>query len=480
MKSRVVTRTWVVAAAVIVVAAACSADGGTDAVSQPEQPELSVEGDIESRSASFGDLSGPCGPDVDGVAVSVAEAEAGLGTDKLYLGVANERTSQLRPGLLKELYDAGVAFSEWCNAQGGIGGLEIGLVDLDARVLEVEIAMAKACEQTFALVGGGFAADHLVFSGREGSDFHACGQIAFPGFAISTEFAEANGVIQPIPNPASSAAAVRFKIMSEAFGDEPTKVGVVYAQLPSVESFKDKIYALVDETAGAETVPAISYDAIGSADWNLIAQQVIESGATLVEVLGEPANLALLSQKLSDQAWDGRLTSETNMYDPLLLDTAGPDAANGIVIFAGFEMYTDPQPGSAIEQMIEIVEEHGPADAKVASLTAQAFSAWLLFATAANDCARAGDGVLTRDCVMEAGLVLENWTAGGLHGMTHPGPGETDGCAMLVEVTDGEFVRSFPEIGSVDDHGDGYYCDDEMVELDYPHADGVVDPSRPY
>ena len=198
-----VRRWMVVLTALSMVIGACAAEGADDDASSEGEDEVTESTDDSGETAAavddstWGSLDSPCG---EGSA-TVAAADAGLGTDKLYVGVANERSADVRPGLLKELWDAGVSFSEWCNAQGGISGLEIELVDMDGRVVEVEAAMAKGCAEAFAMVGGGFAQDNQIFSGKPESDFHLCGMIAIPGFAVSPEFSEGNGQVQPIPNP---------------------------------------------------------------------------------------------------------------------------------------------------------------------------------------------------------------------------------------------------------------------------------------
>ena len=84
----------------------------------------------------------------------------------------------------------------------------------------------------------------------------------------------------------------------------------------------------------------------------------------------------------------------------------------------------------------------------------QSFSAWLLFATAANACGEANDNILTRGCVLQAAADVEDWTGGGLHAPTDPDPegGPSPDCGMLLEVTDdGNFARLYPEIGGEGD-----------------------------
>ncbi len=187
-------------AATILVAASCAAQGDDEGAS--EEPGSAAEGEDDGESSggdsgdgSFADLEGLCAP---GDYTIAADENAGS-PDTLLLGVSNDRTSQIRPGLNKEMWDSSNAFVEWCNAQGGIGGLEIEIVDLDGKLLEVESAMAKACNGVFMMVGGGQVQDNLQFTGKPDSDFHQCGLAEIPGFTVSPEKSESNGQIDVAP-----------------------------------------------------------------------------------------------------------------------------------------------------------------------------------------------------------------------------------------------------------------------------------------
>ena len=113
----------------------------------------------------------------------------------------------------------------------------------------------------------------------------------------------------------------------------------------------------------------------------------------------------------------------------------------------------------------------------------QSFSAWLLFATAANTCGESNDGVLTRECVLGAAADVDEWTGGGLHAPTDPGPqgGSAPECGMLIAVAeDGSFERYHPEIGSSEDALDGFSCDEDSVSaVPVNEGLGVVSPDQP-
>lgn len=461
----------VVLCALSLVAAACGASGTEDATDDESTPTTEAptgDGGV----MMFGDLESPCG---EGDA-SVAEGE-GPATDTLQLGVANDRTAEIRPGLNKELWDTSVAFADWCNEQGGIQGVPIELVDLDGALLNVEAAMTRACDGVFAMVGGAYAQDQFIFSQNANADFHECGLIAIPAFAVSVEFSGANGKVEPIPNPADRVATQWVTDLVEQFPDEAATMVVVRGEAPSFDSVEAQFLAAA-EAAGVEMVPTVSYPILGADDWGPYADLVIDSGATAAYWIGEPTNAAQLNQQLVQKNWGGIMLHQTNAYDDVLFDS-GNAAVEGSVIRTGFHPFEERDQWPALDQYFQVMERVD--NAKIAALGLQSMSAWLLFATAANECATLNDGVIDRTCVLEQAAEVDQWTAGGLHIPTDPGSGEAPECGMLLVARDGAFERLTPEIGGDQDDRDGFHCpEDSVVDTDTSGLpEGRIDPDRP-
>jgi len=421
-------------------------------------------GDTTSK---FGSIDSPCGKG----SATVEASEAGKGTDKLYIGVGNDRES-IRPGLLKELWDGANAFVSWCNAQGGIDGLQLEAVDLDGKVLEVDKAMAQACTDVFAIVGGGWAQDNLIFTGKDGADFHKCNMIAFPGFAVSTDYAEASDQVQPLPNPAYDKPASAMAALAKLYPDEVKKFGVVFGNLPSIVQNKDQIVGVAKQTKGFDGFDEISYDILNQ-DWAVIAQQVMDKGLKAVSFVGEPPNMSKFSQALKDQGYDGVINADANQYDTRLIEASGPAAVEGAIVRIASHTYEESDKWPAMGQLLEALDEYVP-DWQHAGLAIQAFSASLLFAQSAKSCA--ADGPITRKCVLEAGQAVHEWDGGGLHAVADPGENTPADCAMLVQVKNGTFERLFPELGSDDDNGEGFYCT-PTVKLTGDFGKGNTDSS---
>lgn len=469
-------RSFILLAVVAVMATACGASGdkqgsGNGAESQPSSTTTAAT----NASATWGSLKSPCGPG----SFKVKGGEGGKGTDKLYLGVPNDRGSTIRPGLNKELWDASQAFAGWCNAQGGIGGLKIELVDLDGQLFQVEAAMSTACNSVFALVGGAFTQDNLEFTGKDGSDFHRCKLIDIPAFAVSVEKSQSNGQAQPLPNPPDRKSTQWILDFKAKFPKESKKNVVVYGDLPSLTVVKKQFDAGVQKVGGIEQLPALSYPVTGLTDWTPLAQKVIDSGATSLYWIGEPTNAANLFAKLREQGWKGVILNETNIYDPLVF-AAGNTAAEGILVRTAFPPFEEASKWPAVKQYMDNLKKYVPGG-KQAALGLQSTSAWLLFATAANACGQKNGDVVDRTCVLQQAKAQKDWTAGGLHVPTQPGGTEPPECGMLLIAKAGKFQRFYPPIGGKGDDKNGFSCPTNSIATvtEDLGAKGVVDPSRP-
>jgi len=457
------------------VAAACGASGDSSSAEEEEGGSSETTVAEGESAAMWGDLESPCG---EGEA-TVAEGE-GPSTDTLHLGVANDRNSEIRPGLNAEFWDAAVAYAEWCNAQGGIQGLPIELVDLDGGVVNVEAAMTKACTQVFAMVGGGFAMDNLEFSGKEGSDFHQCGLIDIPGFTVSVEKSLSNGQVQPVPNPANAKASQWIMDFKELYPEESKKTVVVYSKdLPSLEAIKIQFDATVAQEGGIENLDPVTYGLVVT-DWGPYAEKVIESGATSVYWIGEPGNAAAFVKVLREKGWDGVFLNEANLYDDVFIQTAGT-AGEGAIVRTAFHPFEEADQWPAVQQYLDNLEQYAPGG-KAAFLGLQGTSAWLLFSVAADTCATNNDGVIDRACVLSEANAIQDWTAGGMHAPTDPGVENPAECGTLMIVEDGAWTRLYPEIGGENDDADGFHCPEDSIVTVPPASvpgEGNVDSSRP-
>ena len=473
-------RRWIaVAVLASLVAASCGAGATRDDAAEGGGATTPTGSTPAGTGVKFGDLASPCGKAKDGVTPTVKAGESGKGTDQLYIGIPNERTSQIRAGLLAEMWDSSNAFVKWCNDQGGIDGLKIAPVDIDGQVLQVEAAMTTACTSVFALVGGGFAQDNQIFTGKPGSDFHQCKLVSVAGFAVSTEVSEGSGIVQPLPNPSHVRAANYFFELAKLYPDKVGRTVAAYGDFPALRLNKEQNKLTAQQVPGFGFIDDISYAPSGQ-DFKVTAQQIIDSGATAVNFVGEPENFAQLQNFLDEGGYSGLIFADANHYDPLLF-SQGPAAVEGTIIRLAIHPFEEADKWPATQQWLDIMKKDGVPDAKIAALGVQSFSAWLLFATAAKNCIEgAGAGVLSRGCMLDEAFKINDWTGGGLHATAHPGTNTPPECSLIIKAVDGKFVRAYPEVGSPEDKG-GFSCaEDSLVKISGDSLGaGKIDPSYP-
>jgi hypothetical protein len=170
---------------------------------------------------------------------------------------------------------------------------------------------------------------------------------------------------------------------------------------------------------------------------------------------------------------------QANFYDEVLTDGAG-SLADGVIVRSFYTPFEEPEDSPAMAKYLELMETYNPSG-KIAGLGIQSMSAYLMFVTASNLCLDSNDGVLERECVLDAALGIDEWTGGGLHAPSNPGANEPSNCGLLFEIADGKFTRLFPQRGSAEDNGGGWNCIDPglaAIEGDFGDTTAGVDPSR--
>jgi ABC-type branched-subunit amino acid transport system substrate-binding protein len=416
-----------------------------------------------SGETTFGTLASPCGPAEDGAPAPTAGQDGtdtqGLTADAIRVGTLSDPGFAGRPGLNQELFDAGEAFVQWCNDQGGINGRPLELTQYDAAITEYGPRVREACGREFALVGGGGAQD------SEWADTgQACGLVDITGFAATPEKSGGTGhddvierrTVQAVPNPQDTFPVGAVEILAEEQPDAFEHVGIINADFATLTVIADRT-AEAYEQLGAEVVSRQTYNILGEANWAPLAQTLEDDGVQWLNFVGEGEFLASLQQAMAEIGYQPTVTAQdTNFYDQAYLDAAGP-AAEGTFVRTAFAPLEEADQNPATQQYIDLVQA---IDGKVALLGIQSMSAWLLFAQSADQCD--DDGDLTRTCLLETAASVTEWEGGGLHAPTNPSTNEGPSCTVVLQVQDGAFARYAPD--------EGYACDDGytvQLEGDY-------------
>ncbi|KMS75952.1 lipoprotein [Streptomyces viridochromogenes] len=419
---------------VTVLLAGCSTRSGdapgTDPVRQTSP--------AAQTSADFGTLKDVCGP---GTAKS--SSVQGVTDDEIQVGVMSDIGFTKR----SEFVDAAKVFTSWCNDAGGINGRDLVPVTRDAKLMEVRQRVLEACKADFALVGGGSALDSLGVKDRL--------KCLLPNFpSQSSQIGAIGSDLQAL---ASGPTAGYFQyagyytwLLKEKYPDSAKKVGIIAGDSPVTKvmaaQFKEAVAGLGGKVSHSDLYPAA-----GVSDWTPYAQSIKKSGVRGLVFLGDFASLAKLEQALTGIGYTPDwIDANSNAYGPAFPQLAGAalGTQHNYAELLGSAPLESAGDNPAVQQVIDLFEKYAPGK-QVTYPALRAFSAWLLFATAARDCAE-----LTRTCVYENAMKNTAFTAGGLQAPFDLTSKEPPKCYVIVEAT----AKGWQAAGFEPDQG-AYRCD---------------------
>jgi hypothetical protein len=432
-----------VVAVMALVAGACSSGERSTST----EPEGSTD-TTESAGTMFGTLESPCGEgDASGA------TQLGVTDSSITIGYGDDAGYQAAPGLSHELSDAMRAMIDWCNDQGGINGREVIGNYRDAKIFEVNNVMTEACTSDFMLVGQGWSGD----SGQEEVRL-GCDLASVPTYSVSAAFANADLMIQPVPNPIDFTPVEIAAAMQEKFPEEITKSAVMFANYASTIDTKDKVLASYPDFGFTFLECPQQYNIAGESDWKPFVQRLMDCGAEVVYFTGSPApNFQNVLDAANQLGFDPIWITDANFYDAAFARWNTSGNADNVYVRQAFIPLEEASSNPATQQYLDIVDPTGD----VNQLGAQATSAFLLWATGAKACG----SELTSTCVMEKLSEITSWTGGGLHAETNPASNKPPDCGLVLKLSGTTYTRFYPE-------GDGYDCDPSyVVEVSGPVVD---------
>ncbi len=444
----------------LLVVSACGTrvEGGSDAGVDAAAPGGATEGSSGGAgdsgggadAAMVGTLPTPCGEgDASGA------TDQGVTDDAISISTIADPGAQAAPGLNLAVHQAMTAFVEYCNDLGGINGRPLELTLLDAALFDYNSVVQQACESSFAMVGGGGALDET--GAQTAVD---CGLVDVAGFTISPAKAESDRVYQPLPNATYQFNVGAARRIVEEHPDAASHAAMIYSNLPvtegqaarQIEAYEDVGFDFVYEQSAE----------IGELNWTPIVVAMREAGVEYVAMASTYEEFVNLQNAMDEQGFEPEVIDlEANFYDDAYPETAGAVADGSLVRITTSPFEDDPL-DPALQVYLDALEATGGGDAQPALLGVQAFSAGLLFATAAKECG----SELTRDCLIEQLDTITEWDGGGMHAPANPADNEITQCFIQMEVVEGGFQRAFPD--------EGFSCDpDNVVELTGDYGEGA-------
>lgn len=419
-----------------------------DVASGPGGEGPTSGGTAAEGAVMFGTMEAPCGPgDAAGATAQ------GVTDDAIQIATIADPGGPVQ-GLNQGIFDSMEAFAAWCNDLGGINGRPIELTLLDAKVVAYQEVVKEACGFAFAMVGGGGALDYLG-----AQDQVDCGLVDVAGFTVSAEKSDADFTYQPIPNPTDKYNVGTGRWIAEEFPEVVDKAASVYGNIPVTEN-QQKRHQEAYEAIGYEFVYETA-TAINEVNYGPVVIAMKNAGVEYFTFTSTYQELVNLQKAMRQQDFQPTVVDlEANMYNQAYPETGG-DAVEGSFVRITSWPFEEADANPATRQYLDIMEQYQP-DGQIELLGEQAFSAGLLFATAAK---AAGDD-LTRERLMEELSKIHEWDGGGLHGPNDPGTQTPGNCFIVMEVRDGAFARRYPD--------EGFACpEDGRVELTGDYGEGA-------
>ncbi|WP_033321586.1 ABC transporter substrate-binding protein [Streptomyces yerevanensis] len=416
-----------------------SGSGEPEETSGAESSAPAVDG------PDFGTLKNVCGKG-DAKAVS----QQGVTGDRVELGVFTDQ------GFTKnsEMVDAAKAFTSWCNDNGGINGRKLVPVIRDAKFLEVRQRMQQACKEDFMLVGGGASMDGLGTKDRL--------RCLLPAFPAQSSFAPAVGSDLQVMSAGPFSGHFQYAgfyqwLLKEKFPGSAQHVGIISGDSPVTKvlaaQYKESI-----ATLGGKVSYSDLYPATGVSDWTPYAQALKKEKVKGLVFHGDFASLAKLEQALTSLGYaPDWIDANSNAYSQNFIQLAGSALGtqhNYTELFATHPLDASKE-NPAVEKVEALFAKYAPGK-PLTYPALRAFSAWLLFATAARDCDE-----LTRRCVYDNALKVTDWTAGGIQAPFDVSKQNVPGkCYSVVEAT----PKGWKPASFEQDSGP-YRCDAPVVKF---------------
>ncbi len=427
-------RSALVAVAIVMalVAGACSSGRST---TESESSDTTTE----NATTTFGTLESPCGPgDASGA------TQLGVTDTSITIGYGDDAGFQSAPGLSHELSDAMKAMIQWCNDQGGILGRQVVGNYGDAKIFEVNNVMTEACQKDFMLVGQGWSGDSAQEATRLG-----CKLASVPTYSVSASFANADLMVQPVPNPIDYTPVEIAAAMQKKFPEQIKKSAVMFANYASTLDTKDKVLASYPKFGFNFLDCPQQYNIAGESDWKPFVQRLQDCGAEVVYFTGSPApNFENVLDAAAQLGYKPIWITDANFYDEAFAKWNTNGNADNVYVRQAFIPLEEASENPATQQYLDIVDPSGD----VNQLGMQATSAFLLWATGAKACG----SNLTSTCVMENLGKITSWTGGGLHAETNPSSNKPPECGLVLKLSGTSYTRYYPE-------GTGYDCDPSYV-----------------
>ena len=399
-----------------------------------------------TASGSFGTLGQVCGP-----GSATGATASGVTNSSVEVSVIADINVPGAPGLLQPMWDSATAFTDWCNAAGGIDGRKIILDKRDSAETDYLPQVESSCSADLAMVGTMGVLDNTGVAAWE-----KCGIPNFTASTVSEQAANASLMYPTNPLPANQENIGGFPVIFQQYPGVQEHIGTLYSE-GAAGAREQHTYNEAIAADGGKVVYTAEYNATGQVNWAPYVEAMKNAGVQMLFLNDTIATSVGLDQAMSTAGWYPQVQiSPPQDYDTSFLST-GASVAKNYYVYMPSEPLEAASAVPAVAQYESIVQKYVPS-AHLGFFGVMAFSSWLLFTEAAKACG----SNLTRTCVEQQVAKQTNWTGGGLQGSINPASNKASQCFIVMKIENGKFVQAIPsKLGQ-------FYCNPKNVPVVQP------------
>jgi ABC-type branched-subunit amino acid transport system substrate-binding protein len=436
------------AALSVLTLAACGSSGSSSSSSSNSSGSTSSASTQAGSAASgtFGTLGAVCGS-----GSATGATATGVTNSSVEVSVIADINVPGAPGLLQPMWDSATAFTDWCNAAGGIDGRKIVLDKRDSAETDYLPQVETSCTADFAMVGTMGVLDNTGVAAWE-----KCGIPNFTASTVSEAAANASLMYPVNPLPADQENIGGFPVIFQQYPGVQDHIGSLYAE-GAAGAREQHTYNEAIASDGGKVVYTAEYNSTGQVNWAPYVEAMKNAGVQMLFLNDTIATSVALDQAMSTAGWYPQVQiSPPQDYDTSFL-TTGASVAKNYYVYMPSEPLEAASAVPAVAQYESIVQKYVPS-AHLGFFGEMAFSSWLLFAEGAKACG----SNLTRTCLEQQVAKQTNWTGGGLQGSINPASNKASQCFIIMKIENSKFVQAIPStLGQ-------FYCNPANVPIVKP------------
>ena len=405
--------------------------GGTGSASTANGSGTTTPGSTSNGGvAKIGTLPIPCGKG-DKAPGAPPKGTVGVTATTMKIAVISDRAGQIKVPTAS-IEESMQAFVDWCNGFGGINGRKLELTKIDSKLFSQLEATKSACNAgVFAIVGSGSVTDN-----QGAQAMLDCGLMEVPAYTATAAKALSDNMVQPLPNPTDQYNVGPALYVKSKFPTAIKKAAIIAGGIDTA-TIQAKRIREAYESVGYKFIYDKTTEVIQQ-NYSAEAKAMKDAGVEYVNFVNSTPEAVKLLRDMDTQGFHPQVIDfGQQYYDPEIL-TAGK-GAEGLNVLLNTVPFEEAKDSPALAEYLKAYDEVG-SKIKPTSLGVQAFSAGLLFATAAK---AVGDN-LSHESVLKELHGIKTWDGGGMHLLGHPGTNAVSTCFMYSQVQNGKFVRLYP------------------------------------